>query len=146
MSGKKRPLKIDIKIINKYTTLITEERGQLFFEIGNEFTNDIAEAVALLIEKNIDDPTIWDIGIGTNIEISPIKCLYWIMGGDKVWGSTKGKISGWGICGSIFEEEFGDDIISIVKNSITLADVRDAFVKKLLILRKDHKKYYKYCG
>jgi len=146
MSGKKRQLGIDIQILNKYTTIITEESGQMFFEIGNEVTNDIAEAVALLIEKKIDDPTIWDIRIGVNREISPIKSLYWIMGGDKIWGSGKGRIDGWGICGSIFEEEFGDDITYIVKNSVKLSDVRDAFVAKLLILRKDHKKYYKYCG
>lgn len=114
------------------TILITREStGQVFFEVSNEITTDLAEAVAIMMKSNIDD-NMWEKEIDCDInEICPSKCLYWLTGGIKEWRNLDNYKKPWSECNLDFQEEFGLMIISILKKSKKLKDIRDGFKKYL---------------
>lgn len=107
----------------------------IYFEIGEEITSDVAEAVSILIRKvEFNDP-IWKTDI-KNIEynnITPSKSLFWLTGGYIEWDSLKNYNTNWSNCSNIFEEKFGNIIIECVKKSINLKEVRDYFLDNLNI-------------
>ena len=108
-----------------------EVNGQIFFEIGNEFTTDLAEAVAIMMRKQVDD-SIWNKQLSIDCEtIEPRRALYWLTGGDNEWISLHNYKQPWAKCDLDFQEEFGFMIISIIKKSKTLGDIRDGFIKYL---------------
>jgi hypothetical protein len=115
---------------------IDKEGDQYYFEIGNEMTTDIAEAVALAISmKNKIDDDFWNIEI-KNIDlynIRPDLAIYWLSGGDWEWKVQSNYKKNWHDCSLIFQEKFGMTIFSILKKSKTLGDIRNEFLKKLNI-------------
>ncbi len=146
MRDKNRTFENKIQINCNINPIVTMEFGELFFEIGIHLTNDVAEGVTLLMSaKNVTED-IWNIKITKDAYISPIKALYWITGGDDVWGNAKNRINGWGICGNVFEDEFGDDLKDIVANSKTLGDIKKGIEDRLMIITVDVEQYYRYAN
>ena len=108
-----------------------EINGQLFFEIGNDFTTDIAEAVAIMMRKQVDE-SIWKKQFTIDFDtIEPRRALYWLTGGDNEWISLHNYKQPWSSCDLDFQEEFGFMIISILKRSKNLGEIRDGFIRYL---------------
>ena len=74
-------------VYNNGIVRVTKEEDSYFFEIGNELTSDISEAVALLMRKVDWNDGIWDMeleDINTD-NITPEKSLFWLTGGYTEW-------------------------------------------------------------
>ena len=67
-------------VYNNGIVRVTKEEDSYFFEIGNELTSDISEAVALLMRKVDWNDGIWDMELeDINIDnITPEKSLFWL--------------------------------------------------------------------
>ncbi len=110
-----------------------EENGQYYFEIGKEVTVDLAEAVALMMRFINWNDDVWGLEI-ENVnydDIDPEKCLYWLTGGKDEWDKLDNYKKTW--CDSYleFQEEFGTTVLSILRKSKNLKDVRVGFLKYL---------------
>lgn len=128
---KKKQTKVFIESSNESFRMSVEPNGQLFFEIGSDITTDISEAVAIMMRRNIDE-SIWNREVSINYEdIEPRRPLYWLSGGDSEWMTFRNYNIPWYECDLDFQEEFGFIIISILKKSKTLGDIRDGFMKYL---------------
>lgn len=129
---KKKNTKVIIESLNDSNIRMSvEPNGQLFFEIGNDITTDVSEAVAIMMRKNIDE-SIWNKTISINYDdIEPRRTLYWLSGGDSEWMTFRNYSTPWCDCDLDFQEEFGFMVISILKKSKTLGDIRDGFIKYL---------------
>jgi hypothetical protein len=112
---------------------ISKENEEYFFEIGNQLTNDIAEAVSILMRKIDWNSEIWNLEIKDIVteDISPEKSLYWLTGGYDEWQSLEHYNKPWSEYYLDFQEEFGMLIVNIIKKSKTLKDVRDKFMRFL---------------
>ena len=112
---------------------ISKEDTEYFFEIGNDVTNDLAEAVSILIRKSEWNSPVWNLELSEIVseEITPEKCLFWLSGGYSEWRTLEHYRRPW--CDSYleFQEEFGILVINIVKRSKKLGDIRDNFIKYL---------------
>ena len=131
---RKRVIVSDGKIIHdgNAVRIVQEINGEMFFEIGNEITSDIAEAVAIMLRNNKIKQITWDVEVSySNSNISPDKCLYWLSGGDREWSSLKNYNRSWSEVYMLYNKEFGDRVIDILNESKTLGDVRDNFIKYL---------------
>ncbi len=112
-----------------------ELNNEMFFEIENELTTDLSEAIAMYINLNIKDTKFLDIEFKINTNnISPDKTLYWLSGGDKEWLSKNHYSKSWSEVYLEYQKEFGTMIIYIIKNSKTLNDVRNQFLSKMNLL------------
>lgn len=113
--------------------VITKDSGEWFFEVGKEITSDVGEAVVILMRNFSWDHPIWESDlVDVKIEdITPEKSLFWLTGGYKEWRSLEHYNRPWCDCYLDFQEEFGFLIISIIKKSKTMKDVRDGFVRYL---------------
>ncbi len=107
-----------------------ELNGELFFEIGYEITCDLSEAIAMSINYGIKDEKFFntEFNINTN-NISPDKALYWLSGGDVEWATQKNYNKCWSEVYLTYQEEFGIQIINIIKKSKTIGEVRNGFIK-----------------
>lgn len=105
----------------------------LYFDIGDKITNDVGEAVCILMRKvDFNDP-IWNTDT-KNIDIygiSPEKSLFWLTGGPIEWDTLKNYKKPWEECLYDFKDNFGSLIINGVKKSRKLRDIRDYFLKYL---------------
>ena len=111
---------------------INKSKDEYFFEIGNEITEDVAEAVSILMRKADWSDSIWESEIkNLDIDITPEKCLFWLTGGHSEWNTLDHYNQPWCDCYLEFQEEFGMLIINIIKNSKKLKDIRDGFNKYL---------------
>lgn len=134
MRKKKIEVMINNNIWDSNIVKIGQDNDCYYFEIGNEVTNDIAEAVSIMMKNYRWNDEVWNISIN-NIDffnINPSKCLYWLSGGDDEW--IKNRINykkNWYECELEFQEEFGVMVISILKKSKTLKDIRSGFLKYL---------------
>jgi hypothetical protein len=127
---KKKELGQNFIILNNNVKISKEVNNELFFEIKNEVTTDIAEAVSMMMNMEIND--IWDIEVEYNINnIFPERCLYWLSGGNKEWLSLDNYNRPWFDCYLDFQEEFGFMVIEIVKKSKKLGDIKNGFIKYL---------------
>ena len=135
MRKKKTLLKeIGTKIIyDDNTIIISREGNEWFFEIGKEMTTDLGEAVSLLLRNCDASDQVWKTEIKEmNIDnISPEKSLYWLTGGEKEWKTLEHYNRPWCDCYLDFQEEFGLLVISIIKRSKTLEDMRKHFIEYL---------------
>lgn len=131
MKKRKEVVESNVLVFGNNVVRITKESNQeLFFEIKNEITTDIAEAVAIMMR--LDVKNIWDIELNHNINfVDPEKCLYWLSGGNKEWIMLEHYNISWADCYSQFEEEFGFLVLEIVKRAKTLGEIRDGFIKYL---------------
>ena len=113
---------------------VTKEENNTFFEIGDEITSDVAEAVSILMRKIEWNDPIWNMELGKNIiyeNITPENSLFWLSGGYSEWRTLSHYNKPWRECYLDFQEEFGFLIINIVKRSKNLGDIRNGFVKYL---------------
>jgi hypothetical protein len=112
---------------------VTKEEDSYFFEIGNELTSDIAEAVALLMRKVDWNDGIWDMELeDINIDnITPEKSLFWLTGGYTEWRTLENYNKPWCDCYLDFQEEFGMLIFNIVKRNKKLKEIRSNYYKYL---------------
>jgi hypothetical protein len=130
--GRKRFTKSKLLSENLRFKITEEANNHLFFEIGSEITTDIAEAVAIIIRTNNIEKEIWSQKININLEtVEPKRALYWLSGGDTEWISGKNYSLNWMQCDLDYQEEFGFMVISILKKSQTLDDIRSGFMKYL---------------
>ena len=71
-------------IYNGKSVIITKENQELFFEIQNNITTDLAEAVSIMMKFDIKDDDVWKIEIENAKNIDP-----GLKGGDGGSGSDK---------------------------------------------------------
>lgn len=117
---------------------ISNDYNNYYFEIGKEVTMDLAEAVAILMRMNYkSNEEIWNLKVNTiNLyEIEPSRCLYWLSGGDDEWSNGNNYKKEWVDVYLDFQEEFGVIVLSILKKSETLDDIRNGFIKHLNLPR-----------
>jgi hypothetical protein len=108
--------------------------GDFYFEIGSEITDDIGEAVSILMRhKNKKSDSIWETKISNidTYEIKPEKSLYWLTGGHDEWKRNDHYLGSWSENSQLFTEKFGDRVISIIRESKTFGDIRKEFIKQL---------------
>lgn len=120
-------------IFNDDRVLISKFGEDWIFEVGNEITSDIAEAVSILMRKiDYNDP-VWKMEVKDVIieNITPEKSLFWLTGGYKEWEDLQNYNKPWHDCYLDFQEEFGFIIVRSVKRAKTLKDIRDSFLKYL---------------
>lgn len=113
--------------------LIQKSIDSYSFELGREITNDVAEAVSILMKMDVLDEEIWNIEVN-NIDLEnivPAKCLYWLTGGYEEWNNLENYKTPWSECYLDFQEEFGFLIINIIKKSKNLSDIKKGFIKYL---------------
>lgn len=112
--------------------IIEKENGQVFFEIEDQITQDVAEAVAILMRKPNIEKKIWEKVMSVDIDtIDPRKCLYWLSGGDNEWVKLHNYKETWNKCDEFFVEEFDFVVRWILKKSKTLGEIRDSFIEYL---------------
>lgn len=122
------------KILDQEILKVVKEGSDTFFEIGEETTSDVAEAVSILMRKVEWNDPVWNMEIGREIiceNIVPKNSLFWLTGGYVEWNSMSHYNRQWKECCSEFDEEFGFLLIGVVKRSRTLSDIRNGFVKHL---------------
>jgi hypothetical protein len=113
---------------------IDKEGEHYYFEIGNHITTDLAEAVAIIMKyKSKSDSKFWDLAIEEidYYNITPEKSLYWLSGGEIEWKIMSNYKKTWIDSSLLYQEEFGMRVISILKKSKTMNDVRNGFLKYL---------------
>jgi hypothetical protein len=128
---KKKDVADDVIVFsNNIVKIAIEKNQEMFFEIKKEITTDLAEAVAIMI--NMDIEGLWNIELEHDYyNINPEKCLYWLSGGDREWDTMDHYKRPWTDYHYEFQEEFGYIVINIIRKSITLGDIRDNFIKHL---------------
>jgi len=134
MKRKKELLKSELDSVFVSKKLVIKKEGnEWFFEIGKEMTNDLSEAVTIMMRVCKPDDSAWDIKVNnTDIEnITPEKSLFWLTGGSQEWKNLENYNRPWCDCYLDFQEEFGFMIIKIIKDSKKLSDIRDGFIKYL---------------
>lgn len=113
---------------------ISKIADNYYFEIGSELTADLGEAVAIMMRmKSKWNDEVWNLSISDvdYYNIDPSKAIYWLSGGDDEWCDGENYRKYWHECQLDFQEEFGVIIISILKNSKTLKDIRSGFLKHI---------------
>jgi hypothetical protein len=133
MRKKKVALEKEFNILDSEYVKISYSDKKYLFEIGNEITSDLSEAVSILMREFKKDNDIWKIEIqDINIEdLEPAKALYWLSGGKKEWEESNNYKKYWHECLLDFQEEFGWTIVEIIMYSKTLGDVRESFLRNL---------------
>jgi hypothetical protein len=104
-----------------------------YFEIYDETSIDLAEAVIIMMNKIDNNNPIWKSKINKiNLEtIEPSKSLYWLTGGKDEWVKNINYKKNWHECVLDYQTKFGMIIIEILNNSQTFNDVRKEFIKQL---------------
>lgn len=112
---------------------ITElSSGNIYIEIEDHITHDVAEAVAILMRRNDIDNSIWTKEVNVDLDnFEPRKCLYWLTGGDNEWIKLHNYKKTWTHCDSLFSDEFDFVIRWILKRSKNLGDIRNGFKEYL---------------
>lgn len=109
-----------------------EKNNELFFEIENEITSDLSEAIAIAINKNVKEEEFWNMMHNINISnVSPDKALYWLSGGDEEWISRNNYKRSWADSYLLFQAEFGLTVINIIEKSKTFGEIKSGFYKKI---------------
>jgi hypothetical protein len=130
MRKRKEITENNILVFKSNVVRITKEsKNDLFFEIKNVITTDLAEAVAIMMMADVND--VWDIEIESSNEIDTEKCLYWLTGGNKEWSLLEHYNTPWVNCYGEFQEEFGNKVEEIVIKSKKLSDIKFGFKKYL---------------
>jgi hypothetical protein len=120
-------------ILDKERLTISKFKNKWMFEIDKDITNDIAEAVSILMKRFDNDNPIWEMDIYDfkTEDITPEKSLYWLTGGYKEWEKLENYKKPWYDCYLDFQQEFGLIVIDIIKDAKKLSDIRDGFRKYL---------------
>jgi hypothetical protein len=133
--GKKRftrPNNVRVLTESSFVRISKEVNGQLFFEVGNEITTDIAEAVSIMMRIPNLDEAIWEKELPMDFDtVEPRRALYWLSGGDNEWVALQNYNRPWSQCDIEYQEEFGFMVISILKKSKKLKDIKQGFIRYL---------------
>jgi hypothetical protein len=131
--GKRSSRQNNIKLLEKDIVKITKSAEDSIYEIGDSITTDLAEAVAMMMRVCDDSDFVWKRGFGkSNLEkIDPRKALYWLSGGDLEWITLHNYCKSWQQCEDDYEAEFGFSILSIIKKSNCLEDIKSGFITYL---------------
>lgn len=134
---KERKLDLTIYINGNDVEIVRDIEGNLFFKVGRELSNDLAEGVSLLMrnKKLLNDSELWSINIKNNgYNIYPEKALYWLTGGDSDWNIKDSYKKTWGESYSLYQKQYGELVSDIISQSKTLGDIKNKFLKELNIL------------
>ena len=127
-----RPNNVRVLTESSFVRISKEVNGQLFFEIGNEITTDIAEAVSIMMRIPNLDETIWENELPMDFDtVEPRRSLYWLSGGDNEWVTLQNYNRPWSQCDIEYQEEFGFMVMSILKKSKKLKDIKQGFIRYL---------------
>ena len=120
-------------VFNEDRVIISNFGDELIFEIGNEITSDVAEAVSILMRRLDYNDVIWKTELKNIVveNITPEKSLFWLTGGYKEWDRLENYKKSWVDCYLDFQEEFGFLVIRSVRRAKTLKDIRDSFLRYL---------------
>lgn len=129
--------KVEILESFKYSINIEVENNKMYFEVINNndvlHTYDVAEGVAaIMMNKHYIQEDIWNTQLTEKDkkEISSVKALYWLTGGNVEWiESTNYKVN-WHEASIIFKKKFGSKITRIVRKANTLGDIVTKFKKE----------------
>jgi hypothetical protein len=135
MKKKKVLLKNELSevVFSNERLIVSKFNNKWMFEIGQDITFDIAEAVSILMKRFEKDDPIWKMEINDFFieNITPEKSLYWLTGGYKEWEKLENYKKPWYDCYLDFQEEFGFIVIQSVKRAKKLSDIRDNFSRYL---------------
>lgn len=132
MGQRRQSKQTNIKLLNQDFVRITKSGDEYLYEIGETITTDLAEAVAILMRTVDSQDLIWKKSIVVDIDkIQPKKALYWLSGGDLEWITLHNYCKNWLDYQDIFEDEFGFIVLSIIKKSKKLEDIKSGFMKYL---------------
>lgn len=114
--------------------------GLLFIKIKSEITNDLVEAITIMMkDKCFDGHEIWNTKIPKHISCDNIdveKCIYWLTGGNKAWDIKNGMYNTkWIDIASDYEYIIGSEIKVLFKKSKTFGDLRDRLTRKFPMIR-----------
>ena len=122
-------------ILDNEDIKISKYRDDFLFDINGKITDDVAEAVAIMIYQNIpSDNNAWSTNIKqVNLfEIDPKRSLYWLSGGDIDWSSNNYRKE-WHECVGEFSEKFSETVLEMVQRSNNMFELREKFQKDLNI-------------
>jgi len=122
-------------ILDNEDIKISKYQDDFLFDINGKITDDVAEAVAIMIYQNIpSDNNAWSTNI-KNVdlfEIDPKRSLYWLSGGDIDWSSNNYRKE-WHECVGEFSEKFSEIVFEMVQQSKNMLELREKFQKDLNI-------------
>ncbi len=119
---------------HNYVNIVDELNGVLIYEIGNEITTDFVEAITIMMyDDKINNDIIWNTLVNKDIEYDVEKCLFWLSGGVKTWGS-KFYIVKWSDVYQLYVDNYSNIIIDIINKSKTFRDIKSEFIYKLSYL------------
>lgn len=122
-------------ILDNEDIKISKYRDDFLFDINGKITDDVAEAVAIMIYQNIpSDNNAWSTNIKQVdlFEIDPKRSLYWLSGGDIDWSSNNYRKE-WHECVGEFSEKFSETVLEMVQRSNNMFELREKFQKDLNI-------------
>lgn len=122
-------------ILDNEDIKISKYQDDFLFDINGKITDDVAEAVAIMIYQNIpSDNNAWSTNIKQVdlFEIDPKRSLYWLSGGDIDWSSNNYRKE-WHECVGEFSEKFSETVLEMVQRSNNMFELREKFQKDLNI-------------
>ena len=111
--------------------IISKANDITYFQIGYQITDDLAEAVSIMMRTINENDPIWNMKIINKNDIDFKKSLYWLSGGDEEWINLSHYNQAWIECSDLYVEKFKLDIQTIIDSSYTLKDIKDKFKNKL---------------
>jgi hypothetical protein len=107
----------------------------LIFEVDEDVTQDVAEAVSMIMHNRIEG-SFWSIPTDGLAElVDPERALYWLSGGDREWSLLEHYSQPWPSCSQDFRDKWSETVTRIVMQSKTLADIRAGFRRELTLHR-----------
>lgn len=118
-------------LLDQDLVTINQTDDTTYFQIGYQITDDLAEAVSIMMRIINENDPIWNIKIKKRHDVNYKKALYWLSGGDEEWLNLPHYNQSWTECSDLYVEEFKQEIDNIINRSITFKDIREKFKIKL---------------
>lgn len=135
MKRRKTLLENEEKIFSSSYLNIINVGDQMIFEIQQHTTNDLAEAVALMMKNGAHDEEFWKLPTSIfSKDIQSERSLYWLSGGDSEWVFLDNYSDSWYNYCTDFCNRWGSLVMDSIEKSDTLSDIRDSFKKNLNLL------------
>jgi hypothetical protein len=118
-------------LLDQDRVTINQSEDITYFQIGYQITDDLAEAVSIMMRIINENDPIWNIKIKNKHDIDYKKSLYWLSGGDEEWVNLPHYNQSWIDCNDLYVEEFKQEIENIINESVTFKDIKQKFKSKL---------------